>query len=102
GQRLVHSQLQDFSPDGGIFNQGIVFGEEGFFLVSARFEYGGEPYVIDIPLQIGNPYSLDPVLIAIGTVILVLGTVALIKRTRRKKRLERINRVAQSRHSASE
>lgn len=88
--------------DGGIFKQGLAFEKEGFYIISARFEYGDEPYVIDIPVQIGSPKSFDQILIAVGVVVLVLATVALIKRAKRKRRLERINRVTQSRNSSSE
>jgi len=68
--------------DDGVYRQGYVFTEEGDFLVTAKFEAGGEPYIIDFPLRIGEPFPIGPLGISIFVVAFVLVFVSV---TQRKK-----------------
>ena len=73
------------SPDDNVYRQGMVFKADGAYIISARFEAGGEPYVIDFPLRIGNPPPVGPLGLTLGAIFLVLITVSLLQR----KRLQR-------------
>ena len=73
-------------PDDGVHRQGFVFKEAGDYLITARFESGGEPYVIDFPLRIGDPAPVGPIGIAVGLIVAVLLWVNVVKRKRRVKR----------------
>jgi len=66
----------------GVFRQGFLFKEKGSYIVTATFESGGEPYIVDFPLQIGESSSMIPVGIALGTIILVLISVNIVQRKR--------------------
>jgi len=66
----------------GVFRQGFLFKEKGSYIITAKFESGGEPYVIDFPLQIGESSSMGPVGFALGTIVLALISVNVIQRKR--------------------
>lgn len=68
--------------DDNVYRQGFLFREDGNYIVTARFEAGGEPYVIDFPLRIGNPPVLGPLGVAVGVIALVLFGVAFVQRKR--------------------
>ena len=70
------------SIDDGVYRQGFVFNEEGKFLITAEFESGGQPYIIDFPLQIGEPFPIGPIGISIFFIALVL---IFVNVTQRKK-----------------
>ena len=72
-------------PDGNVFRQGFLFKGEGDYIITAEFEVGGEPYVIDFPLRIGKPAPVGPLAIAAGLLFVVLVAVNLLQR----KRLQR-------------
>ena len=72
-------------PDDGVHRQGFVFKQAGNYIITARFESGGEPYVIDFPLRIGAPAPVGPIGIAVGIIVVVLVWVNLIKRKRQVK-----------------
>jgi hypothetical protein len=42
------------------YRQGFIFKGEGDYIITAEFESGGEPYLIDFPLRIGEPLSVGP------------------------------------------
>jgi len=69
-------------PDDNVYRQGFVFRETGNYIVTAAFESGGEPHVIDFPLRIGDPAPIGPVGIAIGAIVLVLVGVNIAQRRR--------------------
>lgn len=75
-------QLGIQPPDDNVFRQGFVFSEEGNYIITAQFEAGGEPYVIDFPLRVGNPAAIGPVGVMIGAIVMVLVGVNLIQRKR--------------------
>ncbi len=66
----------------GQFSHQFKLQQDGFYLLTAEFEYHDEPYRIDLPLRSGTPFPLWPVIFTVGFVVLVLGGVALIKRRR--------------------
>ena len=76
-ERLGVQEIND-----GVYLQGFVFKEDGDYIVTAEFEADGEPYVIDFPLQVGDPGSALPLGIAGLVIILVLMVVNLTMRSR--------------------
>jgi len=73
-------------PDDGVHRQSFVIKEAGDYIITARFESGGEPYVIDFPLRIGEPAPVGPIGIAVGVIVAVLLWVNVVKRKRRVKK----------------
>jgi len=72
--------------DDGVYRQGFVFSKAGNYIVTAEFQSGGEPYVIDFPLRIGEPGSIGPIGLAVFIIILALVAVNITQR----RRLQRI------------
>jgi len=68
--------------DDGVYRQGFVFKKNGKYVITARFESGGEPYIIDFPLQVGESGTMMPVLIALAIIIFLLMTVNVLQRRR--------------------
>ena len=75
-------QIGRQSLDDGVFRQAFSFHEAGDYIVSAAFDAGGEPHVIDFPLRVGPPPAVGPIGIAIGLLVIVLLSVSLIQRRR--------------------
>jgi len=71
--------------DDGVYRQGFVFKEAGDYIVIAEFESGGEPYVIDFPLRIGEPVPVGPIGIAVFIIVIVLLGVNLTQRKRMQR-----------------
>jgi len=69
--------------DDSVFRQGFIFQKEGDYIITAEFESGGEPYIIDFPLRIGEPAPLGPIGITVGILIFVLAVVNVMQRKRR-------------------
>jgi len=69
--------------DDNVYRQGFVFNKEGNFIITAAFESGGEPYVIDFPLRIGEPAPVGPIGITLAVLVFVLVTVNIVQRKRR-------------------
>jgi len=65
-----------------VFRQNFEFLKQGDYIISATFESGGAPYVIDFPLRIGKPSTIGPIGIALGVIIAALLGVNLIQRKR--------------------
>ena len=86
--------------DDGVYRQGFLFSEEGDYIITAFFEAGGEPYIIDFPLRIGTPAPVGPVGVAVGIIVLVLVGVNLLQR-RRLQRLQAVRHHADERGEAS-
>lgn len=68
------------SIDDGVYRQGFIFKKEGDYLITAEFESGGEPYVIDFPLQIGESGSMVPIGVALSLIVLTLFGVNMAQR----------------------
>jgi hypothetical protein len=79
--------------DDGVYRQGFVFKQAGNYIITAEFESGGEPYIIDFPLRIGDPVSLGPIGLIVVVVVLLLLAVNITQR----KRLRRVK--AQQHHA---
>lgn len=73
------------APDDSVFRQGFVFSESGDYIVSAYFEDGGEPYVVDFPLRIGTPSVIGPLGVAVGAILAVLVGVSVLQRKRMQR-----------------
>lgn len=69
-------------PDNNVFRQRFVFREAGDYIVTARFEAGGEPYIIDFPMRIGEPAPIGPIGITVGLLMVVLVSVSVMQRRR--------------------
>lgn len=79
--------------DDGIYRQGFVFNKDGDYIVSAEFTSGGQPYIIDFPLRIGEPVAIGPLGLVVAVIVLVLVAVNVLQR-RRKLRLKTERQVA--------
>ncbi|VAW55974.1 FIG00921845: hypothetical protein [hydrothermal vent metagenome] len=66
----------------GVFRQGFLFKEKGSYIITAKFESGGEPYVIDFPLRIGETSTMGPIGIALGSIVFILIAVNIVHRKR--------------------
>lgn len=69
--------------DDNVYRQGFLFNKEGNYLITAEFIDNEEPYVIELPLQIGTPAPVGPVGLAVGIVIFTLISINIIQRKRR-------------------
>ncbi len=74
------------SHDDNIFRQGVVFSEEGDYIISAEFTADNEPYLIDLPLRVGNPLPVLSLSLGAAIIVIVLSTVFFKKRLRRRRR----------------
>ncbi len=68
--------------DDNVYRQRYLFEEAGEYIVTAEFEAGGEPHIIDFPLRIGEPAPVGPIGIGVGLLIVVLLSVNMIQRRR--------------------
>ena len=73
--------------DDGVYRQGFVFQQAGDYIITAEFESNGEPYVIDFPLRIGDPFPIGPIGFSVGVIGFVLVGVNIWQR-RRLQRLK--------------
>ena len=71
--------------DDGVYRQGFIFKEAGNYIIVAEFESGGEPYVIDFPLRIGDPMPVGPIGIAVVIILMVLIGVNITQRKRMQR-----------------
>jgi hypothetical protein len=80
-------------PDDFVFRQGFVFSQDGDYIITAEFESGGEPYVIDFPLRVGELTAIGPLGIAVAVILLSLVGVSVLQR--RKKLGSRVRKAKQ-------
>ncbi len=71
--------------DDGVYRQGFIFKEVGDYIVTAQFEADGEPYIIDFPLRIGEPFPIGPIGISVVIILLVIVGVNITQRKRIKR-----------------
>ncbi len=69
-------------PDDNVYRQGFVFREAGEYIITAWFEAGGEPYVIDFPLRVGAPAPIGLLGMVVGVLVVLLLGVKLLQRKR--------------------
>ena len=72
--------------DDGVYRQGFIFTKAGAYIITAEFSSGGEPYIIDFPLQIGEPDSIGVLGITVAILIFAIVGVNITQR----RRLQRI------------
>jgi len=65
-----------------VYRQGFIFKNDGDYIITAEFESGGEPYIIDFPLRIGEPSAVGPIGITVAILIFVLLMVNILQRKR--------------------
>ena len=70
------------APDDNVYRQGFRFHDAGDYIITAQFQAGGEPYVIDFPLRVGKPPPIGPIGLAVGLLLIAIVTVSLIQRRR--------------------
>lgn len=80
--------------DDMVYRQGFKFARAGNYIVTAEFHSDGQPYTIDLPLQIGEPSNLMPIVVAAGAIIFVLVSVRFAQRRRRTNPKARRQQVA--------
>lgn len=68
--------------DDKVYRQGVVFSKEGDYIVTAEFQADGQPYIVDMPLRVGEPASVMPIGLAAGVIVLALLAVSIIQRRR--------------------
>ena len=61
--------------DDNVFRQGIVFPEEGEYIISAAFEAGGQPYNVEFPLRVGAPAPVGHILALLLFALLLFGVI---------------------------
>lgn len=71
--------------DDNVYRQGFVFNKDGDYIITAEFEDGGEPYIIDFPLRIGEPLAIGPLGFLVLLIAAVLITVNVLQRRRRMR-----------------
>lgn len=68
--------------DDRVYRQGVVFSKEGNYIVTAEFQADGQPYIVDLPLRVGEPASMMPIGLAAGVIVLALLGVSAVQRRR--------------------
>lgn len=68
--------------DDNVFRQGFQFREAGDYVITAEFEAGGEPYLIEFPLRVGSTSAVGPIGVVVGVLIVVLVGVNVLQRKR--------------------
>ncbi len=69
-------------PDESVYRQRYEFHNAGDYIITAEFEAGGEPHVLEFPLRIGAPPGIGPLGIIVGLLVIVLVTVGVVQRRR--------------------
>jgi len=65
-----------------VFRQRFMFREAGDYIITAKFEDHGVPYIIDFPLRIGQPSRIGVIGALVGVMTVVLITVNVYRRRR--------------------
>lgn len=68
--------------DDKVYRQGVVFSKEGDYIVTAEFQADGQPYIVDLPLRVGEPVPVMPIGVAAGAIVLILLGVSIVQRRR--------------------
>ncbi len=69
-------------PDDNVYRQRYEFHHAGEYIITAEFQAGGEPHVLEFPLRIGAPPGIGPLGIIVGLLVIVLLTVGAVQRRR--------------------
>lgn len=90
----ISSQIETIGRqklDDNVFRQGVIFKENGDYLVRASFQHNNEPYTIDFPLRVGPNPVIGPIGLTVATIVLILLSVNFIQR----KKLQRLKILSQ-------
>jgi len=68
--------------DDNVFRQRFLFRKSGAYIITAEFEDGSVPYIVDFPLQIGQPSRIGVIGALMGLMAIVLIAVNIYKRRR--------------------
>ncbi len=66
--------------DDNVYRQGFVFKKEGDYIITAKFQANNEPYSIDFPMRVGNPFPIGLLGAIVAFVLLVLIGVTVLQR----------------------
>ncbi len=69
-------------PDDNVYRQRYEFHNAGEYIITAEFEAGGEPHVLEFPLRIGAPPGIGLIGIVIGLLAMVILGVSVIQQRR--------------------
>ncbi len=78
-EEMIGTQDVDYN----VYRQNFIVKKAGDYIVTARFESDGQPYVIDFPLRIGDPAPIGTIGIIVAVTLLVLFGLNLIHRQRK-------------------
>ncbi len=70
------------SADDKVFRQRFVVPDRGDYIVSAEFEAGGESYVVDFPLRVGESSAAGLIGLVAIALLIALVTVSVLQRRR--------------------
>jgi len=70
------------SVDDNVFRQNFIFREAGDYIITAKFEDHGVPYVIDFPLRIGAPSRIGVIGALVGGLVVALMAINVYRRKR--------------------
>lgn len=68
--------------DDYVYRQGFLFSENGEYIITARFEADGEPYIIDFPLRVGAASPWGPISITVALIAVLLAGISIVQRRR--------------------
>ena len=68
-----------------VYRQGFVFKSEGDYIITAKFKANGEPYTIDFPMRVGNPFPIGLLGTIVAFVLLILIGVSVFQRKKLKR-----------------
>jgi hypothetical protein len=74
------SRLGVQSPDDNVYRQIFTIPKAGDYLISATFQAGGEPYVVEFPLRVGPPPLAGPLALGAGGFLAALILIAVLRR----------------------
>ncbi len=69
-------------PYDNVFRQEFMFRKPGNYIITAKFEDHGVPYIIDFPLRIGAPSRIGVIGALVGAMVAVLIAVNVYRRRR--------------------
>jgi len=75
-------RIGEQTVDDNVFRQRFLFREPGAYIITAEFNDGGVPYIVDFPLQIGAPSRIGIIGVLVGTMATVLIVVNVYRRRR--------------------
>ncbi|HFD81196.1 MAG TPA: hypothetical protein ENK05_12515 [Gammaproteobacteria bacterium] len=78
-EETIGTQTVDYN----VFRQNFIVKREGDYVITARFEADGQPYIIDFPLRIGDPAPIGTIGVIVAVALALLFGLNLIHSRRR-------------------